>query len=65
MENFEPNRVLHLDIVSVYCMNEAMKCGYAVPTQCIDGTLNIPECFEGTSHFITKIKNMKDFKKMN
>uniref|UniRef100_A0A3B3XW68 Beta-2-glycoprotein 1 n=2 Tax=Poecilia mexicana TaxID=48701 RepID=A0A3B3XW68_9TELE len=49
IENFQPNRVLHLEIVSVYCMNEARKCGYAVPTQCIDGTLNIPKCFEEPS----------------
>ncbi|XP_043969759.1 beta-2-glycoprotein 1-like [Gambusia affinis] len=56
IENFQPNRVLHLDIVSVYCMNEAMKCGYAVPTQCIDGTLNIPECFEEPSELEYTLK---------
>ncbi|KAF7223841.1 beta-2-glycoprotein 1 [Nothobranchius furzeri] len=46
IEDFNPNVVLHKDVVSVYCMNKVMKCGYAVTTQCMDGTLNIPECFE-------------------
>ncbi|XP_008294758.1 beta-2-glycoprotein 1-like [Stegastes partitus] len=47
--DFDPNKVLHKDIVSVYCMNEARKCGYAVPAQCIDGRLPIPECFKEPS----------------
>ncbi|XP_071360931.1 beta-2-glycoprotein 1-like [Trachinotus anak] len=47
--DLQPNRVLHKEIVSVYCMNKARKCGYAVPTQCIDGKLKIPDCFEEPS----------------
>lgn len=47
IEDFEPNKILHADIVFVYCMNKENKCGYAVSTQCIDGKLNIPACFEG------------------
>nr|XP_020476247.1 beta-2-glycoprotein 1-like [Monopterus albus] len=46
IENLRPNRVLHKDIVSVYCLDKARNCGYAVPSQCIDGKLKIPECFE-------------------
>ncbi|KAM7419025.1 hypothetical protein PAMA_016241 [Pampus argenteus] len=49
IKDLKPNRVLHKEIVSVYCMNKARKCGYAVPTQCIDGRLQIPECFEEPS----------------
>ncbi|XP_056136696.1 beta-2-glycoprotein 1-like [Lampris incognitus] len=51
--DFTPNRVYHRDIVSVYCMNEARKCGYAVPIQCINGKLKIPECYEepGKLHY--------------
>lgn len=51
IEELDPNRVLHRDIVSVYCMNEARKCGYAMPTQCIDGRLDIPGCYDG-KHYI-------------
>ncbi|KAM9856685.1 beta-2-glycoprotein 1-like [Aulostomus maculatus] len=46
IKDLQPNRVLHKEIVSVYCMNKARSCGYAVSTQCIDGKLIIPECFE-------------------
>nr|XP_046187446.1 beta-2-glycoprotein 1-like isoform X1 [Oncorhynchus gorbuscha] len=49
IEDFEPNRILHADVVLVYCMNEEKKCGYAVSTQCINGKLKIPECFEEPS----------------
>ncbi|XP_061736324.1 beta-2-glycoprotein 1-like [Nerophis ophidion] len=49
IEALQPNRVLHLEIVSVYCMDHDRKCGYAVSTQCIDGKLQIPECFEEPS----------------
>ncbi|XP_013879108.1 beta-2-glycoprotein 1 [Austrofundulus limnaeus] len=47
--DFEPNVVLHKETVSVYCMDKDRKCGYALSTQCIDGTLKIPECFEEPS----------------
>ncbi|XP_038142418.1 beta-2-glycoprotein 1-like [Cyprinodon tularosa] len=49
IKDLEPNRVLHLEIISVFCMNKAMGCGYEVSTQCIDGVLKIPECFEEPS----------------
>ncbi|XP_054636231.1 beta-2-glycoprotein 1-like [Dunckerocampus dactyliophorus] len=49
IEAFQPNRVLHGDIVSVYCMDKARKCGYAVSSQCTDGKLKIPECYEEPS----------------
>lgn len=49
IRDLNPNKVLHKEIVSVYCMDKARKCGYAVPTQCLDGTLTIPECFEEPS----------------
>ncbi|XP_076027204.1 beta-2-glycoprotein 1-like [Genypterus blacodes] len=57
IKELDPNRVLHTEIVSVYCMNKARKCGYAVSTQCIDGRLNIPDCFEEPSDFAYKFKH--------
>ena len=47
IEDFEPNRVLHSEYVAVYCLNEEKECGYPVASQCVDGTLKIPECFKG------------------
>nr|XP_061791353.1 LOW QUALITY PROTEIN: beta-2-glycoprotein 1-like [Nerophis lumbriciformis] len=47
--DFNPNRVFHNDIVSVYCLDKGRKCGYAVSTQCIDGKLKIPDCYEEPS----------------
>lgn len=44
--DLRPKTVLHKELVSVYCMDKIRNCGYAVPTQCIDGKLKIPECFE-------------------
>ncbi|XP_026159612.1 beta-2-glycoprotein 1-like [Mastacembelus armatus] len=49
IKDLTPNRVLYKETVSLYCMNKDRKCGYAVPTQCIDGKLKIPECFEQPS----------------
>ncbi|XP_061588445.1 beta-2-glycoprotein 1-like [Cololabis saira] len=49
VKHLQPNLVLHQEVVSVYCMNKDRNCGYAVPTQCFDGTLRIPECFEEPS----------------
>lgn len=47
IEDFKPNRILHNELVSVYCMNEDRNCSFEVRTQCRDGRLDIPECFEG------------------
>ncbi|XP_029291893.1 beta-2-glycoprotein 1-like [Cottoperca gobio] len=49
IEDLSPNRVLHTEIVSVYCKDKVRNCGFAVQTQCIDGKLQIPECFEQPS----------------
>ncbi|XP_024297820.1 beta-2-glycoprotein 1 isoform X2 [Oncorhynchus tshawytscha] len=49
IKDFEPNKISHGEVLSVYCMNKEKKCGYAVSTQCIDGKLKIPECFEEPS----------------
>uniref|UniRef100_A0A8C7Q6L2 Beta-2-glycoprotein 1 n=1 Tax=Oncorhynchus mykiss TaxID=8022 RepID=A0A8C7Q6L2_ONCMY len=49
IKDFEPNKISHGEVLSVYCMNKEKKCGYAVSTQCIDGNLKIPECFEEPS----------------
>ncbi|XP_019939505.2 beta-2-glycoprotein 1-like isoform X1 [Paralichthys olivaceus] len=49
IKDLNPNRVFHKEIVSLYCMNKARGCGYPVPTQCTDGKLIIPECFEEPS----------------
>ncbi|XP_062243069.1 beta-2-glycoprotein 1-like [Platichthys flesus] len=46
IKDLPSKRVLHKEIVSLYCKNKARGCGYPVPTQCIDGKLIIPECFE-------------------
>ncbi|XP_033933991.1 beta-2-glycoprotein 1-like isoform X1 [Pseudochaenichthys georgianus] len=49
IKDLQPNRVLHNDIVSVYCIDKPMNCSYAVQTQCTDGKLKIPECFDQPS----------------
>lgn len=50
--NLKPNRVLHKEHVVFYCLNRADRCGYPVASTCNDGTLPIPECFEGESNQI-------------
>lgn len=47
--DLKPNRVLHGEHVVFYCLNKAERCGYPVASTCKDGTLPIPECFEGES----------------
>lgn len=58
IKEFTPNKVLHNELVSVYCLDKGRKCGYAVSTQCIDGKLRIPECFEGRKIHSTKSKKV-------
>ncbi|XP_036405103.1 beta-2-glycoprotein 1-like [Megalops cyprinoides] len=49
--DLKPNRVLHSELVALYCKNEEKNCGYPVVTQCIDGTLKIPECYREPNAF--------------
>ncbi|XP_074555483.1 beta-2-glycoprotein 1-like [Halichoeres trimaculatus] len=46
IKDLDPKKILHREMISVFCMDKTRKCGYAVPTQCTDGKLIIPECFE-------------------
>ncbi|XP_024115115.1 beta-2-glycoprotein 1 [Oryzias melastigma] len=43
--------ILHKEIISVYCKDTVRNCTYPIPTQCIDGVLKLPECFEELSEF--------------
>lgn len=49
IKDLNPKKILHGEIISVFCMDKTRKCGYSVPTQCTDGKLIIPECFEEPS----------------
>ncbi|KAL6455634.1 hypothetical protein MHYP_G00354850 [Metynnis hypsauchen] len=49
IENFKPNRVLHTEQIAVYCLNKERNCGYPATTQCFDGVLQTPECYEEPS----------------
>ncbi|XP_041641665.1 beta-2-glycoprotein 1-like [Cheilinus undulatus] len=49
INDLHPKRVLHKELVSVFCLDKARNCGYAVSSQCIDGKLKIPDCFEEPS----------------
>ncbi|XP_061089059.1 beta-2-glycoprotein 1-like [Conger conger] len=51
IEDFKPNRVLHSERLAVYCKNREKDCGYPVVTQCIDGELTIPACYDEPSAF--------------
>nr|XP_040042914.1 beta-2-glycoprotein 1-like [Gasterosteus aculeatus aculeatus] len=57
IEDLNPNRVLHNEIISFYCMDMDRQCGYAVSTQCIEGKLKIPECFEQPSAIHYKLQS--------
>lgn len=64
IKDLTPNRILHSELVSVYCLNKERNCGYAVPTQCIDGKLKIPECFEGKASRPMNAYNLFKSKKL-
>ncbi|XP_047434677.1 beta-2-glycoprotein 1-like [Mugil cephalus] len=57
IEDFKPNKILHKELVSVYCKSKARNCGFAVSTQCIDGSLKIPDCFEEPSQMDYKFNS--------
>ncbi|KPP78405.1 hypothetical protein Z043_102091, partial [Scleropages formosus] len=46
IENLKPNKILHSEVVAVYCKNKEKACGYPVTSQCINGILRIPQCYE-------------------
>ncbi|XP_029366364.1 beta-2-glycoprotein 1-like [Echeneis naucrates] len=49
IKDLKPNKILHHEIVSFYCIDKNNECVYAMPTQCINGKLKIPDCFEEPS----------------
>lgn len=55
--DLNPNKVLHRESVSVYCMDANRNCGHAVSTQCLDGNLQIPECFEEPSAVLYELSS--------
>uniref|UniRef100_A0A8C0J6L5 Beta-2-glycoprotein 1 n=1 Tax=Chelonoidis abingdonii TaxID=106734 RepID=A0A8C0J6L5_CHEAB len=38
--------IQHAETIFFFCKNERKKCGYTIPTQCINGQLTVPSCFE-------------------
>ncbi|XP_028829982.1 beta-2-glycoprotein 1-like [Denticeps clupeoides] len=46
IEDVKPNRLLHAEMVVFYCQDKQKGCGYPEASQCIDGTLETPKCFE-------------------
>lgn len=46
IEDLKPNKVLHSEAVSVYCLDADNNCGYAVTSHCYDGNLQIHECYK-------------------
>lgn len=63
IEDLKPNRMLHNEMVSVYCMNEDRNCSYVVRTQCRDGRLDMPECFEGKGRCILNLFDGNTFQR--
>ncbi|KAL1006078.1 hypothetical protein UPYG_G00067570 [Umbra pygmaea] len=49
-------KISHTELVSFYCMNKDNQCGYAISSQCVDGTLKIPECYEEPSDFTYNLR---------
>ncbi|EMP40165.1 hypothetical protein UY3_02567 [Chelonia mydas] len=39
--------IQHSETILFFCKNKEEKCGYTVPTQCINGQLTVPSCFKG------------------
>ncbi|MBN3299109.1 APOH protein, partial [Amia calva] len=59
IEDLPQKKVQHSDHVAFYCKNKEKNCGYPVVTQCFDGTLKIPECFEEPSAMTYKFQSKK------
>uniref|UniRef100_A0A452J251 Beta-2-glycoprotein 1 n=1 Tax=Gopherus agassizii TaxID=38772 RepID=A0A452J251_9SAUR len=38
--------IQHAETIFFFCKNEIKKCGYTIPTQCINGQLTVPSCFK-------------------
>ncbi|XP_074870803.1 beta-2-glycoprotein 1 [Carettochelys insculpta] len=43
--------IQHAETITFFCKNKQEKCGYSVPTQCIDGQLTVPSCFKEIGKF--------------
>ncbi|KAK6478151.1 beta-2-glycoprotein 1-like [Huso huso] len=51
VKDLPARRVQHADMVAFYCKDKDRACGYPVLTQCVDGNLIIPSCYEEPSSF--------------
>ncbi|XP_013919815.1 PREDICTED: beta-2-glycoprotein 1-like [Thamnophis sirtalis] len=38
--------IQHAETIWYFCKSKTEKCSYKTPTQCIDGQLSVPDCFE-------------------
>ncbi|MGH0139960.1 UNVERIFIED_CONTAM: hypothetical protein FKN15_070307 [Acipenser sinensis] len=46
IKDLTASRVQHAEMVAFYCKDKDRECGYPVLTQCVDGNLIIPSCYE-------------------
>eukprot|EP00062_Callorhinchus_milii_P004728 gi/632943404/ref/XP_007886930.1/ PREDICTED: beta-2-glycoprotein 1 [Callorhinchus milii] len=49
IKNLPSKRVQHREMVAFYCEDKKHNCGYPVLTQCIDGKIEAPSCFQEPS----------------
>ncbi|XP_078385160.1 beta-2-glycoprotein 1-like [Cetorhinus maximus] len=54
IDDLPKKRVLHKERVAFYCKDKKNKCGYPVLTQCIDGKIETPACYDEPSAFTYK-----------
>ncbi|CAM4554629.1 beta-2-glycoprotein 1 [Lepidochelys kempii] len=43
--------IQHAETIFFFCKNKEEKCGYTIPTQCINGQLTVPSCFKEIGRF--------------
>ncbi|XP_030045352.1 beta-2-glycoprotein 1 isoform X1 [Microcaecilia unicolor] len=69
LQGMAERRIQHAEIMAFFCKDEEKKCGYPVPTQCMDGVLRIPECFKEygrfSALFTTEASSMKQCDTVN
>ncbi|XP_034268545.1 beta-2-glycoprotein 1 [Pantherophis guttatus] len=46
----------HAETIWFFCKSKTEKCSYKISTQCIDGELSVPGCFEEVSRFMSWFK---------
>lgn len=52
LQDMKPRMIHHTEHLTFYCKDKKNDCAYTVTTQCIDGVMTVPSCFQERSWYV-------------